>query len=321
MAPLAVPAHARPLPVNSAQERGWILLDGDGFNVMNVQLVIGSRLVFANPGDEPLALRIVTWRGAVVKNLTVAAHAHAAWKPRRYGVYDYFDASTTAFGSARVMGAGDRKIFQPVARTGSKSFPAPAFGVVAVTNAAGGGIPLSGSDGSAEAPGTNQRAAAPDGSSASREPRLEVSGVTMTFEPWVLVVRAGQRVEVYNADSMVHGFYPGAYRVMYEDQGRIRFYRYRFDGFDLKMNGGHRSVTFHHPGIHPVVCLVHTVASRHTYSPLRSYGGFPYVMDAFIVVEPRKPRRTAQNHPSSRQASGAIHPHGAAKEGSPAFDA
>lgn len=34
----------------------------------------------------------------------------------------------------------------------------------------------------------------------------------MTFKPWVLVVKAGQVIHIYNGDSMTHGFYPGDVR-------------------------------------------------------------------------------------------------------------
>jgi plastocyanin len=289
----AAAAPAR-VPGQSAlwgRSHGEIRLDGDGFNVMNVQLVLRSRLRFANPGDDPLDIRIVTRRGRLVKNLLIPAHSHAAWMPVRYGVYVYFNAGTTGFGSVTLMGARQEKIDQPVARKDSSSFPAPAYGVVAVTNAAGGGIALSASHGAMEGAGTGRRTGMPHRAFMNRGPWLEVSGATMTFVPWVLVVRAGQPIHVYNEDSMTHSFYPGKYPVMDEDRDRIRLYRYAFKGFNLAMNGGERSIVFRHAGIHPIVCLIHAAAWKHTYRPYPGYGGYPYVMDAVIVVEPAQAHR------------------------------
>ena len=268
------------------RSHGEIRLDGDGFNVVNVQLVLGSRLRFGNPGDAPLDIRVVTWRGRPVQTLLIPAHSQAAWTPARYGVYDYFDAATTAFGSVTLKGAGDEKIYQPVARRRSGSFPAPAYGVVAVTNAAGGGIPLSSSYGPTEASGADPLAHARHRALVKQGPWIAVSAATMTFEPWVLVVKAGQLIHVYNEDSMIHSFYSGGYPVMYKDDDHIRLYRYPFEGFNLPMNGGERAIVFRHPGIHHIVCLIHAVAWKHTYKPYPGYGGYPYVMDAVIVVEP-----------------------------------
>lgn len=73
---------------------------------------------------------------------------------------------------------------------------------------------------------------------------------------------------------------------MYVDRGYIRSYRYSFMGFRLRMNGGQRSIIFHHPGIHHIICLSHSIAWRHSYRAYRKYGAYPYVMDAIIVVEP-----------------------------------
>lgn len=285
--PAAASAQALAQSTNLARSHGQIRLDGDGFNVMNVQLVLGSHLRFANPGNEPLDIGIVTWRGKRVKTLVIPAHSHAAWKPACYGVYDYFDAQTTDFGSVTLRRARERRIQQPVARKNSSSFPVPAYGVIAVTNAAGGGIPLSSSHGPTEASGAGRPAHGRHRSFMGHGPWIAVSGATMTFEPWVLVVEAGQLIHVYNEDSMTHSFYPGDYPVMYKDHDRIRLYRSSFDGFRLKMNGGERSIAFRHPGIHHIVCLIHTIAWKHAYRPYPGYGGYPYVMDAVIIVVPR----------------------------------
>lgn len=138
-------ASARALDhvTESSLSHGQIIPDGDGFSVMNAQLVLGSRLRFANVGRKPLDVRVVTWRGRPAKNLIIAPHGHTAWRPAHCGVFVYFDGNTTQFGNVRARGPDGKKIDQPVARKDSGSFPVPAYGVLAVTNAAGGGIPLS----------------------------------------------------------------------------------------------------------------------------------------------------------------------------------
>ncbi|MEJ2480359.1 MAG: hypothetical protein P8Y78_09320 [Acidihalobacter sp.] len=265
---------------------GQVKFEGTGFNVMNVQLVLGTGLQFANPSNNALDVRIVTWRGKVVKNLSVPAHGRATWTPAHYGVYDYFDARNTDFGSVTIDGSDGEKVYQPVARKQSKAFPAPAYGVVAVTNASGGGIPLSSSYGAMEVPGASTLTGKHHRAFMNKAPWMEVPGGTMTFKPWVLTVKAGQAVQIYNEDGMKHGFFPGAYSVMYDDRGRIKTYHHNFQGFDLHKNGGHRSITFKRPGIYHILCPIHSYAWDHTYKSHHFYGGYPYVMDAVVVVEP-----------------------------------
>lgn len=283
--PLAM-ANTPSQKTNGIPAKGLVTFEGTGFNVMNVQLVRGSSLHFSNPGNSPLDIRIVTWRGHPVKKLSIPAGGQTAWTPKRYGVYVYFDAKTTSFGSVTIKGSDGEKVYQPVALKGAKSYPAPVYGVVAVTNAAGGGITLSSHYGSMEVAnstltGKHHRAF------MNHAPWMEIPGGTMTFKPWVLVVKAGQPVRIYDEDSMNHTFFPGDYPVMYDDHGAIRSYRYPFEGFHLMMNGGHHTITFHHVGIHHVVCLIHTLAWDHTYKSYHMYGGYPYVMDAVVVVEPK----------------------------------
>lgn len=265
---------------------GRVTFEGSGFSVMNVQLVLGSSLHFSNPGDSALDVRIVTWRGKLVENLPVPAHGHASWTPTHYGVYDYFDAKSTDLGSATIQGSDGEKVYQPVARKHSKTFPAPAYGVVAVTNADGGGIPLSSSYGPMEVPGTSTLTGKHHRPFMNHAPWMEVPGGTMTFKPWVLVVKAGQPIQIYDEDGMDHGFFPGDYPVMYQNHDHIRSYNYRFQGFVLKKNGGHRPMTFYLPGIHHILCVIHSYAWKHTYKSRHVYGGYPYVMDAVVVVEP-----------------------------------
>lgn len=288
MTPAALAATDNaPGGVGAVPANGQVSFEGTGFNVMNVQLVRGSSLHFSNPGNAALDLRIVTWRGKLVKDLSIPAHGHAAWTPAHNGVYDYFDAKSTNFGSVPIDGADGEKVYQPVGhKQSSKAFSAPAYGVVAVTNAAGGGIPLSSRYGSMEVPGTSTLTGKHHRAFMNHAPWMEVPGGTMTFKPWVLTVKAGQAIQVYNEDGMKHGFFPGAYPVMYEDHGNIKSYRSDFQGFMLHKNGGHRSITFKRPGIYHILCPIHSYAWEHTYKSHHFYGGYPYVMDAVVIVEP-----------------------------------
>lgn len=274
--------------ISSAAADGLpVKFDATGFSAMNVQLVKGASLRFVNPTAQALPLRIVTWRGKAVKSFAVPAHGAVYWKPAAYGVYDYYDAANSGFGNVAIQGADGEKVYQVVAHKHSADFPAPAYGVVAVTNAEGGGIPLSTSYGPMEVPGKSTLLGKHRRKFMSAgTPWIEVPGGTMTFKPWVLVVRTGQAVEVYNEDGMAHGFFPGAYPVVYDAHGRISTYHRAFKGFVLKKNGGHRSIAFTRPGIYHVLCPIHSYAWKHSYKSRRAYGGYPYVMDAVIVVEP-----------------------------------
>lgn len=278
---------ALPRPKSSVHAKGVVTFDGTGFSVMNVQLVLGSTLYFSNPRSSTLDLRIVTWRGKLVKNLSLRPHARAAWMPARYGVYEYFDARTTEFDSVTIPGSMGEKVRQVVARKGSATFPAPAYGVVVVTNAAGGGIPLSTSYGPMEVPGHSTLTGMHHHRFMNDPPWLEVTGGTMTFKPWVLVVQAGQRVHVYNSDSMDHLFFPGFFPVMLVNHGHVSWYRHSFLDHDMPMSGGHFTIRLYQPGVYHVVCIFHTHAWKHTYKPYFFYGGYPYVMDAIVVVEPQ----------------------------------
>ncbi|WP_156782015.1 hypothetical protein [Acidihalobacter aeolianus] len=265
---------------------GVVAPDGLGFDVMNVQLVLGTHLRFDNSGRKTLKVDIDTWRGIRVRQLSVPAHGTAEWTPEHYGVYDYFNAGTTDFSGVKIDDGRGGKVYQVVARHRSANFPDPGYGVVVVTNRRGGGIPLSADYGSAEVPDPRQGRTV---HAFMDRPRawMEISSYTMTFKPWVLVVRAGQPIGLYNEDGMNHAFFPGSYPVMYDDRGHLRWYRDHFRGFVLHKDGGHRVVRFYRPGVHHVFCILHASPWRHTYRPHRMAGNFPYVMDAVIVVEPR----------------------------------
>lgn len=269
-----------------------ISFETTGFNHMNTQLIRGSTLHFANPTQSPLPLAIVRWGGPesrVVARFTVPAHGGLVnWKPERDGVYVFYDTQNTRFGGVPIQGEGKERVFQPVAKKPSPYFPAPVYGIVAVTNADGGGIPLSTSYGKLEVPGksTLRNNLHPFMNDRKDRPWMEVPGGTMTFKPWVVVIRAGQPLHVFDYDAMDHAFFPGDYPVMRVDQGKVGTYHYTFTGFVLQANGGHRVITFRKPGLYHILCVIHSYPWEHTYRSRRFYGGYPYVMDAVVIVEP-----------------------------------
>lgn len=277
----------------AALPAGTIRFETTGFSQMNTQLVQGSTLHFANPTASPLHLRIVTWRGKAVDSLNLAAHGGtAAWRPKRDGVYVFYDTKTTAYGTTPIAGEAGEKVYEPVARKHSPYFPAPAYGIVAVTNADGGGIPLSRRYGKMEVPGKSTLTSDhgkhihPFMNDPKDRPWLEVPGGTMTYKPWVVVMRAGQTLHVFDYDAMDHAFFPGKYPVMFLDHGKVRFYHRTFTGFFLLMNGGHHDITFDKPGLYHILCTIHSYPWKHTYKSRYFYGGFPYIMDAVVIVEP-----------------------------------
>ncbi|WP_197495754.1 cupredoxin domain-containing protein [Acidihalobacter yilgarnensis] len=241
---------------------GAIRFEKTGFSEMNVQLVLGSTLHFSNPTSQPLDLDIVSWQGQPAATLKIPAGTTADWKPTTDGIYEYYDAKTTQFGTAHVPGSGNAKVQQVVAAKGSPHFPAPAYGVVAVTDAAGGGV------------------------MPSSNPEMTVPGGTMTYVPFVLVVKAGQVIHLTDNDGMDHSFYPGNYPVMFDDRGQVRFYHDSFRGFTMHKNGGKAQMVFYRPGLHHILCTIHSYPWHHTYRSHHFYGGFPYVMDAVVLVEP-----------------------------------
>lgn len=286
--PIATASMASyPVPVPSQSLSGAIKQQGEGFDIMNVQLVLGSKLYFSNPGNKPLEVDIDTWRGRPIKRLKVTSHHRMAWQPKQFGVFVFYNAKTTDFSGFSPVHSDGEKIYQVVARRHVPTYPVPAYGVVAVTNRVGGGIPLSWQYGPQETPRGNAVDASPRFHAFMRRgPWMEVTGKTMTFHPWVLIVKAGQPIEIYDEDRMDHAFFPGDYPVMYDDRGHLHWYQESFNGFELHKDGGHRSITFLLPGIHHILCVYHSYPWKDTYKTHHKAGDFPYIMDAIVVVEP-----------------------------------
>lgn len=265
---------------------GSVVYEKGGFSQMNVQLVNGTPLTFVNSKDKSLNLDIVDWRGKLAAHFHIPPHEKKQWMPKANGVYEYYDAKTTSFGSVTIPGSDGEKVYQVVSKSHSPAFPAPDYGVIAVTDAQGGGIPLSSSYGSHEVPGESSLTGKHYRKWMKNTPWMEVPGGTMTFKPWVIVVKAGTPIQLYDEDGMNHAFYPGVFPVMYDNHGQIEFYHDSFKGILLKKNGGHAQIVLDRPGLYHILCTIHSYAWHHTYRSHHFYGGYPYIMDAVVIVEP-----------------------------------
>jgi plastocyanin len=281
-APILAGAATTGAPRADGGRRVVIRYAGTGFVPMAAEVTVGTRLSVVNPGDHVLDLSLVTPHGRPRGRFRVPPHGAVTLRLKRPGVEILYDADTTAFGGLRVGGAAVR---QPRARPGSADFPIPAYAVIAVTDTDGGGVPVS----------------------ARRT--VAVPGTTMTFRPWVLVVRSGAVIRFINHDDMLHAVRPGAYRILYDDHGRLTNRRPRFQGFYLYPDGGEGRLAPRRPGLYGYYCFLHATPVAHSYIPCgsygkggywvirlgavpahrcRVYGGFPYVMDGWILVEPRR---------------------------------
>lgn len=254
---------------------------GTAFVPRAADITAGVRVRVVNASRRILVLERVTPLGRLLGHLRIPARGAATLRPERLGVEVLYDEGTTAFGGLPIHGV---VVHQPRARAGSPDFPIAACAVIAVTDGGGGGVAV------------------------SRLHTVTVSAASMTFRPWVMVVHSGTTIGFVNRDDMLHGVTPGAYPVLYDDRGHTRSRRGRFQGFYLYPGGGEGAVTPRVPGLYPYYCPIHATPVAHAYIPCggysrmgawvmgpggkpghacRGYGGFPYVMDGWILVEPR----------------------------------
>ena len=256
MSPGAVLAKAK-----TPNREGLVFL-GQGFQPMILKLVSGQTLPIANHGHEPLSL--VSAPGApdmIKEHIQPGGKKHLKWsKP---GIYLLFDDRNTRF---------DNKVGQVVAKKESPHFPLPAYAVVVVTDQHGGGIPL------------------------SAKPEIHIPDSYMTFEPWALVVKAGTPIHFVNNDMDMHIAMPSAEPMLMPDRKGSRhenneLWLEQMEAFapvSLQGNGGKGIVTLGTPGVYHYYCPIHAAynAIAHTYAPLKSFGGYPYIMDGLLVIEP-----------------------------------
>lgn len=242
-------------------DKDGLVFRGQGFQPMVLKLVSGQSLPIVNHGKEPLSL--VSAPGSpesVNEHIKPGGKKHLKWtKP---GIYLLYDDRTTGF---------DAKVGQVVAKKGSPYFPLPAYAAVVITDQHGGGIPL------------------------SSQPEVHIPDSYMTFEPWVLVVKAGAAIQFVNNDMDMHIAMPSAEPMLMPDRkaGREgnKLWLEQMEAFapvNLPGNGGKGIVTLGTPGVYHYYCPIHAAynATAGTYAPLKSFGGYPFIMDGLLVVEP-----------------------------------
>lgn len=241
--------------------REGLVFQGEGFQPMILKLVAGQSLPIVNQGDKRLSLVSAPGSPESVKaKVDSGGKKHIKWtKP---GIYLLYDERTTRF---------DSKVGQVVARKASPYFPLPAYAAVVITNEHGGGIPFSG------------------------KAQIDIPDSSMTFEPWALVVKAGTPIQFVNNDMDLHIAMPSAEPMLMPDRKEgadgNKLWLEKMQAFapvNLPGNGGKGVVTLGTPGVYHFYCPIHAAynATASTYAPLKSYGGYPFIMDGLIVVEP-----------------------------------
>lgn len=239
-----------------------LVFHGRGFSPMTAHITAGESLEVVSASNA--ALHLTSGPTAPTKiQSTVAAGGKASLHFVRPGLYLLYDAVTTRF---------DKKVGQVAAKKTSPAFPLPAYLIVLVTDRNGRGL--------------SPTAAA-----------VTIPDSTMTFTPWTIVVGPGQPISFTNNDEDLHMVMPSpepmlmSKRVVDTGQSAKEFWLNRMNLFaplTLKGNGGKGVLTISQPGLHHYYCPVHAAydSSDYTFAPLKAYGGYPFVQDGVIVVQP-----------------------------------
>lgn len=239
-----------------------LVFRGQGFQPMILKLVAGETLPVTNQGSQALGLASAPGAPEPIKaDIKPGEKKNLTWS--RPGIYLLYDNQTTRF---------DSKVGQVVARKESPYFPLPAYAAVVVTDEHGGGIPF------------------------SEKALINIPDSYMTFEPWALVVKAGTPIQFVNEDMDFHIAMPSAEPMLMPNpeagrQGGHQLWMEQMESFapiNLPGNGGTEIVTLGSPGVYHYYCPVHAAynATAGTYAPLKSFGGYPFIMDGLLVVEP-----------------------------------
>ncbi|HKJ95411.1 MAG TPA: hypothetical protein VKA32_07265 [Gammaproteobacteria bacterium] len=263
VAPLSSPI-ARAGTTEGPDEDSRIRFVGTGFDPMVAHVETGSSLPFANHGSLPLDL-------VAAPDAPAAVRAHVAPGTRgsvtfeKPGIYLLYDKRTTRL---------DSKVGQVVAQKASDAFPRPAYAIVLATDRQGYG----------PQPGDGQ---------------IVIPEATMTFQPWALVVNSGQPIHFRNDDGDPHIAMPSPEPMLMpmntggsaDSTASGKPWLQAMNAFapvNLPPSGGTGVVTLRQPGIHHYFCPIHAAydSEADTFAPLRSYGGFPFVMDGIVVVLP-----------------------------------
>lgn len=255
----AMPNMAKPA---SGPVKPDITFHGQGFEPMMSHIVAGGGVEIRCAAGN--ALQLTSAPGAPEKiHHTVGPTAQASLRFAKPGLYLLYDSTTTRF---------DEKVGQVVARRKAKSFPLPAYMVILVTTANGRGI-------------------------ANTKPQIAIPDSFMTFEPWAIVVNAGQPITFTNHDNDLHIAMPSPEPMLMPNPnggggqlGTAMWLEHMqsFAPITLPGHGGKGVLTLGQPGLHHYYCPVHAAydATAYTFAPLKSFGGYPFIMDGVIVVLP-----------------------------------
>jgi len=241
----------------AAADEADLVFHGHGFDPMISHVITGESIGLASAAGS--ALKLVSAPDAPEKvSKSLAPGAKVSLSFNKPGLYLLYDETTTRF---------DAKVGQVVARKSAKQFPLPAYTVVLVTDRYGDGLKPT------------------DG-------RISIPDSYMTFEPWVTVVHAGDPINFTNNDMDMHVVMPSPEpMLMPKSSGSEALWQERMNSFaplTLPGGGGTGVLTLAQPGLHHYYCPVHAAYSStaYTFYPLKSYGGYPYIMDGVIVVLP-----------------------------------
>lgn len=248
---------------SSNSQQGEILFHGLGFSPMMSHVIVGEELNIVSVASANKLKLVSASTAPETINRRLNPGQKTLLRFREPGLYLLYDAISTHF---------DRRLGRVIARKQSKSFPLPAYLVVLVTNADGGGLKT-----------TNAHVDIPD--------------TFMDFDPWATIVHADEPVRFTNNDMGMHVVMPSPEPMLMPGpesgnaRERDKLWQQHMDSFApiaLKAHGGRGHVTLTQAGLYHYYCPIHAAYSStdYTFYPLKDYGGYPLIMDGVIVVLP-----------------------------------
>lgn len=239
-----------------------IVFHGAGFEPMVSHVTAGGRIELISAAAATLHIASAPSAPEHIRH-SVAPSGRTALHFTKPGLYLLYDAATTRF---------DEKVGQVVAKRDAPQFPLPAYAVVLVTTPNGRGL-------------------------ATTSARVHIPDSYMTFQPWAIVVNAGEKISFTNNDQDLHMLMPSPEPMIMPGMGKAGAHAssalwlehmQSFAPITLKGNGGKGVLTISQPGLHHYYCPVHAAydTTAYTFAPLKSFGGYPFIMDGVIVVMP-----------------------------------
>lgn len=239
-----------------------LVFHGQGFSPMTAHVTAGQKIEIMSVAHDSLEIVSAPTAPEKIRH-RVAAGATASLRLTKPGLYLLYDSKTTRF---------DDKVGQVVAKKSAKQFPLPAYAMVLVTNAQNRGLKRT-------------------------EPKVSIPDSYMTFEPWAIVVNAGEAITFTNDDEDLHLVMPSPEPMIMPKSvassgqlgsGMWLEHMESFAPITLPGHGGKGVLTLSQPGLHHYYCPIHAAydPTSYTFAPLKVYGGYPFIMDGVIVVMP-----------------------------------